>query len=119
MGDYDPSGFDIERDLREKLQRLTGDQASITWNRLGVNRDDFKRFNLVPLEPKWTDARSQKFLTRYGDQCAEIDAIPSSELRKRVETAIKKHIPKKEWEELADIENYERDMLAVVSAFLP
>ncbi len=27
--------------------------------------------------------------------------------------------PKEEWEELADIENYERDMLAVGSVFLP
>ena len=50
------------------------------------------------------------------EQCAELDAIPASELRDRVETAIVQHIPADEWARLQRTEALERaqwqDMLA-------
>lgn len=40
LGDYDPSGFDLERDLREKLTRYS-ERDDVTFTRLGVNAADF------------------------------------------------------------------------------
>ena len=45
LGDYDPSGFDIERDLRAKLADLSGKEFE--WVRLGVNESDFKEAHTV------------------------------------------------------------------------
>ena len=50
LGDFDPSGFDLERDLREKLNRYYGREFS--WTRLGVNESDFEAFDLIPLKAK-------------------------------------------------------------------
>jgi hypothetical protein len=50
LGDYDASGFDLERDVREKLTRYCG--RHFWWQRLGVDRSDFEAFNLIPLEAK-------------------------------------------------------------------
>lgn len=125
LGDFDPSGFDLERDLREKLQRYCerywyGPDYShddpwewrpncVRWERLAVLPDDFEGFNLLELEPKKSDRRYQSFIEQYGERCAELDAIPATELRRRVREAIEIHIPAEEWKRLQVVESLERE----------
>jgi hypothetical protein len=107
LGDFDASGFDLERDLKEKLRRYC--QRPFMWLRLGVNADDFDDFDLIPLEAKKSDRRYAAFVREHGTECAELDAIPPNELRSRVKAAIKSHIPRNEWERLKKTEQVERD----------
>jgi hypothetical protein len=125
LGDFDPSGFDLERDLREKLERYTskfwygphvehGDpfqwQAGcVRWERLAVLPEDFDAFGLLELEPKKSDTRYKSFVEQHGDRCAEVDALPATELRRRVREAIEAHVPAEEWVKLQDIERLERE----------
>ncbi len=116
LGDYDPSGFDIERDLREKLSDLSGRQFE--WVRIGVNSEDFDAFDLVKLKPKKSDKRFKKFSESHGGHCAEIDAIPPEELRGRVRQFIEYRIPTEEWERLKQTETIERESFnEVMKAF--
>jgi hypothetical protein len=57
LGDFDPSGLDLERDIHEKLRRYA--KRDFAWKRLAVNLDDFSTFNLFPLTPKSKDTRTQ------------------------------------------------------------
>ena len=132
LGDFDPSGFDLERDVREKLARycpgnnlfVTGDlieegwleaadDSCIVFNRLGVLEPDFDEFDLLPLDVKDSDTRAAKFREVHGDRCAELDAIPSTELRQRVTDVIESHIDirRDEWERLQTIEESEKETL--------
>jgi hypothetical protein len=133
IGDYDPSGFDLERDLYQKIERYSGrmawcassewtleDLASMSgdfnhsnfcWHRLAVKREDFQEHRLIPLPVKHTDRRTKRFLEKYGTQCAEVDALPPSELRQRVEDAIVSHIPQERWERLKKTEEMEKESL--------
>ncbi len=64
LGDFDASGFDLERDLREKLERDSGrvccddsrmaDGDTFVWRRLGVTAVDFVDHDLVRLPVKHT-----------------------------------------------------------------
>jgi hypothetical protein len=90
LGDFDASSFDLERDVREKLTRYC--DRPFEWVRLGVNADDFEPFNLIPLKPKKTDSRYRRFVAQHGHECAELDALPATELRRRVKEAITSHI---------------------------
>ncbi len=107
LGDFDASGFDLERDIREKLTRYC--DRPFEWRRLGVLADDFARFDLLPLPAKKTDRRYKAFVEQHGEDCAEIDAIPATELRKRVREAIESHIPTEQWEQLKRVEQAERE----------
>jgi hypothetical protein len=138
LGDFDPSGFDLERDLREKLSRYSGlycyygqtleeDQAKarsdpdeairhrtnsiIIWSRLAVHQADFAGHDLIALPVKESDRRSRGFVERYGENCAEVDALPPSELRRRVEDAITAHIDQKRWAKLLMVEEKEKATL--------
>jgi hypothetical protein len=106
LGDYDASGFDLERDVKAKLHRYC--EKSFTWERLGVLEEDFDDFDLIPLAPKKTDRRHAAFVRVHGHQCAELDALPASELRLRVETAIEDHVPKEEWAKLQETERLQQ-----------
>lgn len=107
LGDYDPSGFDIERDLRSKLSDLSG--RDFEWVRLGVNASDFNDYNLVRLKPKKKDKRFIKFQKEHGDDCAEIDALPPNVIRNLVRSFIENRIPQDEWNRLKEVEAIETE----------
>ena len=79
------------------------------WERLALNADDFEKFNLIPLETKKLDKCRQKFIDEHGEQCAELDALPPNELRRRIRDVIESHIPKCRWKRLQKIEQEEKE----------
>lgn len=107
LGDFDASGFDLERDVHAKLTRYCN--RPFKWCRLGVNAEDFSAFDLIPLKPKKTDSRYKRFVEEHGSECAELDALPPTELRRRVEEAITRHIPQAQWERLQEVERLEKE----------
>jgi hypothetical protein len=134
LGDFDPSGFDLERDLREKLERYSGKTiltqtgdlmdaglgyhfrrgllgSNVLWERLAVREDDFYEHELVRLPVKRSDMRARAFVEEYGEDCAEVDAIPPTELRQRVREAIEGHIDPDRWARLRRPEELEQQTL--------
>jgi hypothetical protein len=108
LGDYDPSGMGIEQELRDKLTRYSGRKPY--WLRLGVDEGDFDAFDLFPLPVK-KSSRSVAFVAEYGDRCAEVDALPPTELRARVRAAIEAHIDQDQWARLKRVEELEQQTL--------
>jgi hypothetical protein len=106
LGDFDANGFDLERDVKAKLARHC--TRPFEWARLGVNAEDFEDFGLIPLKPKRSDSRYRRFITEHGTQCAELDALPAPELRRRVEQAILAHVDTVRWERLKEVERLEK-----------
>ncbi len=116
LGDFDPSGFDLERDLRAKLTEHSG--RWFEWERLAVLPTDFEDQKLIPLAPKKSDKRCRKFIQEHGSQCAEVDAIDPTELRRRVRAAITRWVPNEQWERLQTVERLERETFASTLATL-
>jgi hypothetical protein len=109
LGDFDPSGFDLERDLKSKLTAYC--RRPFAWRRLGVLAEDFTTFQLLPLAAKASDRRYQAFTRCHGAECAELDALPATELRRRVRAAIEVHVPQAQWAQMQEIERCERASL--------
>lgn len=107
VGDHDPSGRDIERSVMAGLSEFT--DRSFSWERLAVEPEHFDEYNIVPLAPKKQDRRYAAFAERYGDRCAEVEAVPAPALRAMVREAIERHIPQAEWKRLKAIEAAERE----------
>jgi hypothetical protein len=107
VGDHDPSGRDLERDIREKATRFAGKEVS--WVRLAVNLDHFDAFDIKPLAAKKSDKRYAKFVDLYGEDCAEVEAIPATDLREMIQEAIEGHIPEDAWQRLQQVEALEKE----------
>jgi hypothetical protein len=131
IGDFDPSGFDLERDLYQKLERYSGkwadrsrdgytsedrleecdDPMAFYWSRLAVKELDFQAHRLIPLPVKMSDNRAREFIRKYGNECAEVDALPPRELRQRIENSITDHIDGDRWSKLQETEQLEQESL--------
>lgn len=108
LGDHDPSGLSIEKAVRERLESFG---AAFKFYRLAVTLDDIAMFDLRPLEAKKTDSRYRRYVADHGTETIELDALPPTELRKRLTNAITAHIDTGEWERLRRVEEMEQETI--------
>lgn len=73
LGDHDPSGVDMSRDVEERLSTFAG--TPITVVRAALNMDQVKQFNLPPNPAKTTDSRSGGYIAEHGRGSWELDAL--------------------------------------------
>jgi len=104
-GDFDPSGEDMVRSLRE---RLTFFDSRPTLIKCALTADDVTRHRLPSDYTKASDTRSGAFVERYGDMAVELDALPSDVLRERIRCDIEAHMDLAALESTRRLEENER-----------
>lgn len=72
LGDHDPSGKDMTRDIEERLE-LFG--ADVEVKRIALNYDQIEQYAPPPNPTKLSDSRASTYIERYGYQCWELDAL--------------------------------------------
>ena len=83
VGDLDPTGEDITRDLLDR-----GPEWEEV-DRLAVNPDQVTELDLIPAPGKTTDPRAAGFVERHGQLIqVEVEAIPPDVLQALVEDAV-------------------------------
>ena len=108
VGDWDPSGMYMsEQDLPSRLTRYGAANFAIA--RVALTRDDVDNGNLphFDAETKAGDKRYRWFRDRYGAHCWELDALPSSVLRGRVEACVGRLIDMDAWRHAIEVEKVE------------
>ena len=74
LGDHDPSGLDMTRDLQDRLSLYAS--ATVDVRRVALNLDQVAAFQPPPNPAKESDKRFEAYRREYGDQCWELDALP-------------------------------------------
>lgn len=111
FGDFDPSGEDMVRSLRERLGELGAEPEVI---KCALTLEDVRRYNLPPDFAKVTDSRRKAFVAQFGDVSVELDALPMEVLRERVVTEVEARM---DLDALAEVrEAEERDLESLVQA---
>jgi hypothetical protein len=85
FGDFDPSGEDMVRSLRERLDDQ-GARPEII--KCALTFGDIERYELPADFTKASDTRSAAFVAKWGDVSVELDALPIEVLRERIVTEI-------------------------------
>jgi hypothetical protein len=81
FGDFDPSGEDMARSLRDRLAFFEVYPEII---KCALTKDDIARYDLPPDFAKKTDSRAAKFIAKNGDVSVELDALPNDVLKNRL-----------------------------------
>jgi len=89
LGDHDPSGKDMTRDIEERLQ-LFGADATI--ERIALNIDQVKRWKLPPNPAKITDSRFAAYAAEFGESSWELDALDPRKIDTMIRAAIEEHL---------------------------
>lgn len=98
LGDHDPSGIDMSRDLEERVDILSRG-ASVEFRRLALNIEQIEELNLPPNPAKATDSRFVEYRKKFGDESWELDALSPSYLCELVEREVSGIIIPGLWEE--------------------
>jgi hypothetical protein len=144
LGDFDPSGRDAARAIRERLARfvyqmafpgqremdylaeLSGGGASVedileaaeevfTFTEIAVTPPQIAEMGL-PLRPTKQESRTKGFVAKYGNVgSVELDAIHPDYLRDLVRSAIEQHMPVEKVEALRIVEAEEQQGLRVLA----
>lgn len=85
LGDHDPSGIDMSRDIQERL-RMFGSDVEV--RRLALTMDQIETFDPPPNPAKITDSRSGEYIRRFGNESWELDALDPKYLISLIEGAI-------------------------------
>lgn len=106
LGDHDPSGLDMSRDIEDRLTMFTGGPVRIA--RLALNIGQVEQYGLAPNPTKMTDSRAEDYVRQFGSQSWELDALEPQVIidlvRKSIEDMTDKSALKKAQEcEKADI----------------
>lgn len=96
FGDHDPSGKDMVRDIRERMEEFG---REIDVRPVALTMEQIRRFNPPPNPAKITDPRAKWYIREYGRTSWELDALPPRELIRLAEEAV---------EELIDLDQYNR-----------
>lgn len=73
LGDHDPSGIDMSRDIRDRLNEFSS--KAIEVHRIALNMDQINRYKPPPNPAKMTDARASDYVEKFGKSSWELDAL--------------------------------------------
>lgn len=108
MGDHDPSGMDMVRDIRD---RLRGFMCYTRVERIALTMDQVGQHDLPPNPAKRTDPRSRRYSDEYGGRSWELDALNPEILTGILREHILRYLDVRKYEEAIRREQREKDEL--------
>ena len=85
LGDHDPSGVDMTRDIETRLIEFG---ARFDMKRIALNRDQIDLYKPPPQPAKTTDTRYADYTKAYGNQSWELDALDPATMDALITAAI-------------------------------
>ncbi len=119
LGDHDPSGIDMTRDVEDRLLMYSGldevqeriQREIFEVVRLAMNWDQIQLLNPPENPAKETDARFSSYRRRFGDSSWELDAIEPSKLASLVQDAVLERRDEELWDKAQEKEQTMRNQL--------
>lgn len=112
LGDHDPSGIDMTRDITERLGLFT--YAFIEpdkVHRLALNWDQVEQWQPPENPAKETDSRYEMYVHEFGESSWELDAVEPRTLADLVRDAVMELIDEDQWNDVLQREQNMREEL--------
>lgn len=85
LGDHDPSGMDMSRDIFDRLETFMG---GTTFTRIALNMDQVEEFGPPPNPAKLTDSRCGAYISEFGYDSWELDALDPKTMTGLIRAAV-------------------------------
>lgn len=112
LGDHDPSGIDMTRDIQDRLA-LFGAETKV--RRIALNRDQIDQYNPPPNPAKMTDARAADYVAEHGPNSWELDALEPRVLVDLVQKEVFGERDRAVWDEKIEKEDEDRKRLTAIA----
>lgn len=109
LGDFDPTGQDIPRNIREELQGTF--DIDVKLERIALNKEQIDNFQLPPEPAKKTDARYEQFKENHGDIAVEVDALPPESFKQIIIDEVNKEFDQDIYQQTLQEEQKDKRMI--------
>lgn len=113
LGDHDPSGIDMTRDIRDRLELFAGRPIDIV--RLALNMDQVESLNLPPSPAKTTDSRFEGYMQEFGEESWELDALSPNVIAELIEREVEERLDMDAWEAASAREEGAKETLQLIA----
>ena len=103
LGDHDPSGIDMTRDVEERLSLFSW--GRVTVERLALNWEQIEEWQPPENPAKETDSRFAAYQAEFGDSSWELDAVEPATLAELVTEAVSQYRDVDKWDTAVDKED--------------
>lgn len=117
LGDHDPSGIDMTRDIQERLSMFCG--WSVDVQRIALTMDQVEQYNPPPNPAKLTDTRALDYIAEYGNESWELDALEPQAIADLIQEAVDDVRDDTAWFDAQDKQEHGRTLLNKASAMWP
>lgn len=90
LGDHDPSGIDMTRDIEERLTIFA--EGPVEVKRIALNMNQIDEYNPPPNPAKITDSRFAEYASNYGRSSWELDALRPEMLVDLIQEQIRENL---------------------------
>lgn len=109
LGDHDPSGIDMTRDNRDRLEMFSG--VPLTFTRVALNMDQIEEYEPPENPAKETDSRFVDYADKFGESSWELDSMAPEVINEILERHITSVLDVAEWQLLYDEEQDNRRLI--------
>lgn len=109
LGDHDPSGMDMPRDLADRLGVLARKPVAI--RRIALTMAQIHEYNAPPFPAKEKDNRAAAYRAQFGERSWELDALPVQALVRLISETVSEYVDHGTWAQAAAREQAERQQL--------
>ena len=86
LGDHDPSGKDMTRDITDRLSEFS--EGTIEVRRLALNMSQITQYHPPPNPAKITDSRAAGYIAEFGGESWELDALEPAVIATLIRDAV-------------------------------
>lgn len=108
LGDHDPSGLDMVRDVRDRLSEF-GVYPEV--KHIGLTMNQIQKYNPPPNPAKLTDPRAKWYIKKFGSVSWEVDSLRPNVLDNIVKSNIEKHMNLTNFNNIIRLEKEHKDIL--------
>ena len=138
LGDHDPSGVDMTRDIEDRLELFLASHAywgevttapkgltsrncfdwvrtNFSVDRLALNMDQVEEYDPPPNFAKITDSRANSYIDKFGDESWELDALPPNVLEDLIRDAAESYMDRDAFDDARAEEDDHKATLKLVA----
>ncbi|MBU1067594.1 hypothetical protein KKE60_07380, partial [Patescibacteria group bacterium] len=108
-GDHDPSGLDMVRDIRDRLEEFGLDEIEV--RHIAITREQIDEYNPPPNPAKVTDPRAKEYIALHGNTSWEVDALNPETLHELLVNEIEGLVNRDKYEAVLEQEEEDKEKL--------
>lgn len=126
LGDFDPSGIDMIRDIHERIIEFQQgyndgymvEEMEFSIKPIALTRNQIKEHDPPPNPAKVTDPRAKDFISKYGNESWEVDALKPEILHEILESEILYYIDSLKFDAKLNLEAEHKGQLENLKKYL-